>query len=64
MSTSTKVSAGDHAMHTAYTCINDVVRKLDIEDREFVYHAAGVAAHPARSANGEAVPTLQHSCPS
>ena len=43
MSTNTKVSALDHAMHTAHTWINDVAREFDTGDRKFAY---GVAARP------------------
>lgn len=37
MSTKTKVSALDHAMHTAHMWVNDVAREFDTEDREFAY---------------------------
>jgi uncharacterized protein (DUF2267 family) len=48
MSTNTKVSALDHAMHTAHTWINDVARELDTEDREFAYRVLRVWLHTLR----------------
>lgn len=37
MSTTTKVSALDHAAHSAHTWVSDVARELDTEDHEFAY---------------------------
>ncbi len=48
MSTNTKVSALDHAMHTAHTWINDVARELDTEDREFAYRVLRAWLHTLR----------------
>ncbi len=51
MSTNTKVSVLDHAVHTAHTVVNDVARELDAEDREFAYrvHGSRIAAFLAGS---------------
>ncbi|HYB36444.1 MAG TPA: DUF2267 domain-containing protein [Mycobacterium sp.] len=48
MSTNTKVSALDHAMHTAHTWINDVAREFDTEDREFAYRVLRAWLHTLR----------------
>ena len=48
MSTDTKVSALDHAMHTAHTWINDVAREFDTEDREFAYRVLCAWLHTLR----------------
>lgn len=48
MSTSTKVSALDHAMHTAHTWVNDVARELGTEDREFAYRVLRAWLHTLR----------------
>ena len=48
MSTNTKVSALDHAMHIAHTWINDVARELDTEDREFAYRVLRAWLHTLR----------------
>lgn len=48
MSTNTKVSALDHAMHTAHTWVNDVARELDTEDREFAYRVLRAWLHTLR----------------
>jgi uncharacterized protein (DUF2267 family) len=48
MTTNTKVSALDHAMHTAHAWINDVARELDTEDREFAYRVLRAWLHTLR----------------
>jgi uncharacterized protein (DUF2267 family) len=48
MFTNTKVSALDHAMHTAHTWINDVAMELDTEDREFAYQVLRAWLHTLR----------------
>ena len=48
MSTNTKVSALDHAMHTAHTWIHDVAREFDTEDREFAYRVLRAWLHTLR----------------
>jgi uncharacterized protein (DUF2267 family) len=48
MSTNTKVSAVDHAMHIAHAWINDVARELDTEDREFAYRVLRAWLHTLR----------------
>lgn len=48
MSASTKVSALDHAMHSAHTWINDVAGELDTEDREFAYRVLRAWLHTLR----------------
>ena len=48
MSASTKVSALDHAMHTAHTWVNDVAREFDTEDREFAYRVLRAWLHTLR----------------
>jgi uncharacterized protein (DUF2267 family) len=48
MPTNTKVSALDHAMHTAHTWINDVARELDTENREFAYRVLRAWLHTLR----------------
>jgi uncharacterized protein (DUF2267 family) len=48
MSTNTKVSALEHAMHTAHTWVNDVARELDTEDREFAYRVLRAWLHTLR----------------
>ena len=48
MSAKTKVSALDHAMHTAHTWINDVAREFDTEDREFAYRVLRAWLHTLR----------------
>ena len=44
----TKVSALDHAMHTAHTWVNDVARELDTDDREFAYRVLRAWLHTLR----------------
>jgi len=48
MSASKKVSALDHAMHTAHTWVNDVAREFDTEDREFAYRVLRAWLHTLR----------------
>lgn len=48
MSTSTKVSALDHAMHTAHLWVNDVAREFDTDDREFAYGVLRAWLHTLR----------------
>lgn len=48
MSSKTKVSALDHAMHTAHTWIKDVAREFDTEDQEFAYRVLRAWLHTLR----------------
>jgi uncharacterized protein (DUF2267 family) len=48
MSTNTKVSALDHAMHTAHTWINDVAKEFETENREFAYRVLRAWLHTLR----------------
>lgn len=48
MSTNTKVSALDHAMHTAHSWVNDVAREIGTEDREFAYRVLRAWLHTLR----------------
>jgi uncharacterized protein (DUF2267 family) len=48
MSTNAKVSALDHAMHTAHTWIHDVAREFDTDDQEFAYRVLRAWLHTLR----------------
>ncbi|MDI3315324.1 MAG: DUF2267 domain-containing protein [Mycobacterium sp.] len=48
MSSNTKVSALDHAMHVAHTWIHDVAKEFDTEDREFAYRVLRAWLHTLR----------------
>jgi uncharacterized protein (DUF2267 family) len=48
MSTATKVSAIDHATHSAHTWVCDVAREFDTEDREFAYRVLRAWLHTLR----------------
>lgn len=48
MSTSTKVSALDHAMHSAHTWVGAVAREFDTEDHEFAYRVLRAWLHTLR----------------
>ncbi|HZE15290.1 MAG TPA: DUF2267 domain-containing protein [Mycobacterium sp.] len=48
MTTNTKVSAIDHAMHVAYTWVNDVAMEFDTDDREFAYKVLRAWLHTLR----------------
>ena len=48
MSTNMKVSAVEHAMHTAHTWINDVAKEFDTDDREFAYRVLRAWLHTLR----------------
>ncbi len=48
MSTNTKVSALDHAMHSAHSWVNDVAREIGTEDREFAYRVLRAWLHTLR----------------
>lgn len=48
MSTATKVSALDHAMHSAHTWVRDVAREFDTEDLEFAYRVLRAWLHTLR----------------
>ena len=48
MSTTTKVAALDHAMHTAHTWVNGVARQFDTDDREFAYGVLRAWLHTLR----------------
>ncbi|KWX22528.1 hypothetical protein AFM11_20520 [Mycolicibacterium wolinskyi] len=48
MSTTTKVPALDHAMHTAHTWVNAVARQFGTEDHEFAYGVLRAWLHTLR----------------
>ena len=43
-----KVSALDHAMHSAHTWVNDVAKEFDTDDREFAYGVLRAWLHTLR----------------
>lgn len=48
MSTNSKVSAIDHAMHAAHTWVNEVAKEFDTDDREFSYGVLRAWLHTLR----------------
>ena len=48
MSTKTKVSAIDHAFHTAHEWVRDVAREFDTDDYEFAYRVLRAWLHTLR----------------
>lgn len=48
MTAKTKVSAIDHAFHTAHEWIRDVAREFDTEDQEFAYRVLRAWLHTLR----------------
>lgn len=52
MSVSSRVSALDHALHTANTWVRDVADQFDTEDREFAYRVLRAWLHTLRDRLG------------
>lgn len=48
MTTNTKVSALDHAMHVAHNWVNAVAKEFDTDDREFAYGVLRAWLHTLR----------------
>ena len=48
MATKTKVSAIDHAFHSAHEWVRDVAREFDTEDLEFAYRVLRAWLHALR----------------
>ena len=48
MSSNSKVSAIDHAMHAAHTWVNEVAKEFDTDDREFSYGVLRAWLHTLR----------------
>ena len=64
MSTTMKVSAVEHAMHTAHTWINDVAKEFDTDDREFAYRVLRAWLHTcAIGSPWRRAPTLRAQLP-